>query len=93
MESNHCVCINDYTEILKNLINSILSSSGILHRTNSPATDSGYTQMNSSTNNINNSQSNSGLDLMSTGFYLVMMLIGVLIVLTGRPKKKNSDCK
>jgi len=92
MESNHCVCTNDYTEVLKNLINSILSSSGILHRTNSPATDSGYTQINSSQNSLN-SQSNSGIDFMSTGFYLVMMLIGVLIVLTGRPKKKNSECK
>ena len=93
MESNQCICVNDYTDILKNLINSLLSSTGYLQGTNSPATDSGFTQINSSTNNQNNSQSNSGIDLMSTGFYLVMMLIGVLIVLTGRPKKRNTECK
>ncbi len=88
MESNQCICQN-YMETLKNLINSIISSAGNLG-TSSPATDSGYTQINNNTNN--NQQFNAGFDYLSSGFYIIMILLGVLMFMIGRPKKK-SECK
>jgi hypothetical protein len=93
MESNKCVCAGDYMEILKNLINSILNSTGYFQNINRPATDSGYTAVNRTTNSLNNPESATGIDFMSIGFYVVMMLVGVLLVLTGRPKKKAANCK
>jgi hypothetical protein len=93
MESNQCVCTGNYMEILKNLINSILYSSGYLQNINRPATDSGYTTVDSTANSLNNIGSSTGVDFLSMGFYVVMMLLGVLVVLTGRPKRKASSCK
>jgi hypothetical protein len=92
MESNNCICVNNYIDVLKNLINTILSSTGYNQGTNSPATDSGYTTINN--NNINTSTNTGGFDYLSTGFYTVMILLGLLMFMIGsRRPKRNSECK
>lgn len=95
METNHCVCVNNYMKVLKNLINSILSASGYQQGTIITATDSGYLTNNSNNFNANIQNSNSrGTDYLSSGFYIAMILIGLIMFMTGtRKEKKKSEFK
>jgi hypothetical protein len=96
MESNDCICVNYYLKVLQNMLNSIANASVMIARnSNTPATDSGYiTNQNSNGQGVqsgNSGQNNflMSTDWISTGFYLGMIIIAILLLLNGLKKKKS----
>lgn len=78
MESNECVCVN-LVNLLQNAINSLLgTTTRVMMNSNTPATDSGYMTNTNSNAFSQNPTNNTGL---STGFYSVLMIIGLMLLL------------
>ena len=88
MESNNCICINHYLKIIENMLNSLVNASvQIARNTNTPSTDSGYIANGNGVENFQPPQSNT--NWLSTGFYLGIIIIGLLILLTGTKRKQS----
>jgi hypothetical protein len=85
MENNNCVCVNYIITILQNALNSLMSTTGsVMRNTNAPSTDSGYI----GTDNLSSSGMGNGIStvggssLLNSGFYAILILFALLLVLT-----------
>jgi len=88
MESNYCISIGRYLKIIENMLNSFVDASvQIARNSNTPSSDSGYLANRSRIVNSQDLQSNT--DWVSAGFYVGMIIIGLLILLTGIKKKQS----
>jgi len=93
MESNECVCINYFVKMIEGMINSLISTTSTVRmNTNTPATDSGYTtSFNTNNSPLANSHQSLGGDLLNTGFYTIVIIIALSLILMGLNKLKNKS--
>jgi hypothetical protein len=95
MESDECICQNYYLRLLENALNSILRTTGnVMMNSNTPATDSGYIFNSGTTNSINtlntpsgNGNGNDSSNFLQTGFYSILIVTALMLLLMGMRKK------
>ena len=86
MESNECICFNLISR-LQSALDSILSTTATtMVNRNTPATDSGYIDNNSSLD-INNNTIN-----LNTIFYAGLIAAALLLILSRLVRKNKSKC-
>jgi hypothetical protein len=93
MESNECVCINYFVKMIEGMINSLLSTTGMVRmNSNTPATDSGYTSTNTGISTFSSTvpSNTHGGSLLTTGFYSILIVIALSMILMGLKKKASS---
>ena len=94
MESSECFCVNYIMNMIQGMITSILTTTGtVMVNSNTPATDSGYTNGSGiRASDMAQDNHNPANSLMSTGFYSILIVVALLIILMGL-KKKTSTLK
>ena len=88
MESNYCISMSHFLKTIESMLNSLVNASvHIARNTNTPSTDSGYLESRSGIVNSQDNQSNT--DWVSAGFYIGLIIIGLMILLIGTKKKQS----
>ncbi len=92
MESNECFCVNYIMNMIQGMITSILTTTGtVMLNSNTPATDSGYTYASGiRASDMTQDNQNTTNSLMSTGFYSLLIVVALSIILLGLKKKKST---
>jgi hypothetical protein len=94
MESSECFCVNYIMNMIEGMIASILNTTGtVILNSNTPATDSGYTNGSGiRASDMTQNNQNPTNYLMSTGFYSLLIVLALSMILLGL-KKKTSTLK
>lgn len=95
MESMECICENYYMKMILRMINSVLTTTGqVMMNSNTPANDSGYVDNNlnfGSTNPSSVVDSSNNTSGLSTAFYTVLIVIGLMMLMVRGRKGKTSS--
>jgi hypothetical protein len=80
-------------DMIQNMINSIISSTGtVIQNSNTPSTDSGYVSPNANEFLLNNTiVSDNPSSFLNFGFYSIMVLLALILILSGINKRKVSS--